>query len=236
MLTPQGVAELADRLARLKGQGLAVIFITHKLHEAIAIGDRVSVLKAGAPGRALEPDELAGRRDDELQAAIVADHVRRARRSPSPISSSCRGRSRGTAPQRELLGAPVLELDGLEVSRPQRASSASTTSRSRCGRARSWASPASTATASASSPRRSPASGRRAAGDIRFFGHSIARLTVRQREKLGLRYVTDDRLDEGTVGPLSVGLNLVLKRIGQAPVLGARHRPARARSSATRAS
>ncbi|PWU23270.1 MAG: ABC transporter ATP-binding protein, partial [Candidatus Rokuibacteriota bacterium] len=38
-----------------------------------------------------------------------------------------------------------------------------------------------------------------------------------QREKLGLRYVTDDRLGEGTVGSLSVALNIVLKRIGKPP-------------------
>src|SRR5262245_56529565 len=39
MLTPQGVAELEQIVARLKGQGLAIIFITHKLHEAVSIGD-----------------------------------------------------------------------------------------------------------------------------------------------------------------------------------------------------
>jgi simple sugar transport system ATP-binding protein len=36
-------------------------------------------------------------------------------------------------------------------------------------------------------------------------------------QKLGLRYVTDDRLGEGTVSSLSVAQNLVLKRIGEAP-------------------
>ena len=45
----------------------------------------------------------------------------------------------------------------------------------------------------------------------------LRRMRVSQRERLGLRYVSDDRLGEGTVAPLSVGLNLVLKRIGQAP-------------------
>jgi general nucleoside transport system ATP-binding protein len=54
-------------------------------------------------------------------------------------------------------------------------------------------------------------------GDVRLFGHSIARLKVAQRERLGLRYVTDDRLHEGTVGSLSVAMNIVLKRIGRAP-------------------
>ena len=58
MLTPQGVAELEQILARLKAQGLAVIFITHKLHEASrsAIASRSSA-RAGSSG-AIEPDEL----------------------------------------------------------------------------------------------------------------------------------------------------------------------------------
>ena len=54
-------------------------------------------------------------------------------------------------------------------------------------------------------------------GDVRLFGHSIARFKVAQREKLGLRYVTDDRLHEGTVGPMSVAMNIVLKQIGKRP-------------------
>ena len=40
---------------------------------------------------------------------------------------------------------------------------------------------------------------------------------MRRRQQLGVRYITDDRLHEGTVGSMSVALNLVLKRIGQAP-------------------
>src|SRR5690348_8337066 len=43
MLTPQGVAELANVLERLKQQGQVVIFITHKLHEALTLGDRISI-------------------------------------------------------------------------------------------------------------------------------------------------------------------------------------------------
>ena len=37
------------------------------------------------------------------------------------------------------------------------------------------------------------------------------------RRRLGLRYVTDDRLAEGTVGSFSVATNLLLKQIGEAP-------------------
>ena len=58
MLTPQGVTELAQVLVRLKGQGLAVIFITHKLHEAVSMADRVSILSQGRLVGAIQPDEL----------------------------------------------------------------------------------------------------------------------------------------------------------------------------------
>src|SRR5260370_8579326 len=55
MLTPQGVEELQKVLRRLKERGTAIVFITHKLHEALAVGDRVSILPrgGGAGARAL---------------------------------------------------------------------------------------------------------------------------------------------------------------------------------------
>jgi simple sugar transport system ATP-binding protein len=54
-------------------------------------------------------------------------------------------------------------------------------------------------------------------GDLRLGGASIKHLGVAARQRLGLRYVTDDRLGEGIVGPLAVAMNLILKRIGQPP-------------------
>ncbi|WP_026872691.1 ABC transporter ATP-binding protein [Inquilinus limosus] len=58
-----------------------------------------------------------------------------------------------------------------------------------------------------------PASG----GTVLLDGCPIERLDVGARRRLGLRYVTDDRLGEGTVGPFPVSLNLLLKQIGEAP-------------------
>jgi simple sugar transport system ATP-binding protein len=54
-------------------------------------------------------------------------------------------------------------------------------------------------------------------GEIRLGDRSIGHLTVSARQRLGLRYVTDDRLGEGIVHSMSVAMNLVLKRIGQPP-------------------
>jgi simple sugar transport system ATP-binding protein len=64
-------------------------------------------------------------------------------------------------------------------------------------------------------------------GDIRLAGKSIRRLSIGARQRLGLRYVTDDRIGEGIVGPLSVAVNMVSKRIGTPPFwVHGRTRPA----------
>ncbi len=58
---------------------------------------------------------------------------------------------------------------------------------------------------------------RLSAGRIALQGTDVSRMSVSARQRQGLRYVTDDRLGEGVVRRYSVGLNLVLKRIGDAP-------------------
>jgi simple sugar transport system ATP-binding protein len=61
--------------------------------------------------------------------------------------------------------------------------------------------------------------GQRAAfqGRIELAGSDITGGRVPERRQRGIRYVTDDRLGEGTVGGFSVATNLLLKEIGSAP-------------------
>ena len=59
---------------------------------------------------------------------------------------------------------------------------------------------------------------RLAAGSITLDGADIGRSTSRRGAGSGLRYITDERLGEGTVPPFSVAINLVMKEIG-APAL-----------------
>jgi simple sugar transport system ATP-binding protein len=54
-------------------------------------------------------------------------------------------------------------------------------------------------------------------GRIELAGADITRGRVPERRQLGIRYVTDDRLGEGTVGTFDVATNLKLKEIGAAP-------------------
>lgn len=47
VLTPQEAQQLFSILKHMVGQGLSIIFISHKLHEILAISDRVIVLRGG---------------------------------------------------------------------------------------------------------------------------------------------------------------------------------------------
>jgi general nucleoside transport system ATP-binding protein len=47
VLTPQEVEEFFEIVKSLRDAGKAIVFITHKLHEILAIADRISVLRGG---------------------------------------------------------------------------------------------------------------------------------------------------------------------------------------------
>ncbi|HEY9565088.1 MAG TPA: ATP-binding cassette domain-containing protein, partial [Nocardioides sp.] len=64
VLTPQEIDELMAIMRRLKEQGTSIIFITHKLREVKAIGDRISVIRRG---------KLVGTADPSASEAELAE-------------------------------------------------------------------------------------------------------------------------------------------------------------------
>jgi simple sugar transport system ATP-binding protein len=54
-------------------------------------------------------------------------------------------------------------------------------------------------------------------GSVLLGEDDVTRLGVGGRQRRGLRYVTDDRMGEGTVAAFDVAMNTVLKRIGEPP-------------------
>jgi simple sugar transport system ATP-binding protein len=215
MLTPQGYEELRSVLENLTAEGLAVILITHKLHEAIELGDRVTVLRAGRKVGSLAPGDLRGRSEEELSARIVemmfgeeaselADAVeveaaagprRLPRRAPGPVALEVRG----VALDGDAEGVGLRDLS-LELRAGEIVGVAGVDGNGQRELAELIAG------------QRRPT-----AGEVLLFGEDVTRLGVRGRERRGLRYVTDDRLGEGTVAELDVAMNAVLKRIGTPP-------------------
>lgn len=207
MLTPKGVEELGALMRRLAGRGIAVVFITHKLKEAFDFGDRISILRLGRKVGEIPPERLRAL-DERAATAEIVHLMFGAAATDEPKMG---GRRRPPAPS----VAPLLVVRDLSVPGQGAAAVADVALQVAPGEILGIAGidgngQAQLAEALAG---QRPASG----GTVLLDGRPIDRLDVGARRRLGLRYVTDDRLGEGTVGSFPVSLNLLLKQIGEAP-------------------
>jgi nucleoside ABC transporter ATP-binding protein len=95
VLTPQEVDQLFDLMNRLRDQGTSLIFITHKLNEAIEIADEITVLRDGSQVGTVSTEEATTAQLAEMMVGreVMFEYERR----------------------EEATGDPVLDVDGLRV-------------------------------------------------------------------------------------------------------------------------
>jgi simple sugar transport system ATP-binding protein len=219
------VMAISDRITvmrRLRDQGVAIIFITHKLREAYAVGDRVSVLRLGRLVGGLDPARLRAMSEDEVTEEVIRlmfgageGHGRDA------ATLLGKGKRRRRAPAAELTvergGAPALRVRGLATEAllgecPLREVSFDLWPGEGLGIAG--------VDGNGQKHLAEVLSGQRAAdaGQIVIAGQDVTADGVVARRRHGVRYITDERLGEGTVGAFSVATNLVLKEIGAPPL------------------
>jgi general nucleoside transport system ATP-binding protein len=219
MLTPQDYDELRHYLERLKADGLAIILITHKLHEAIEMGDRVSILRSGRKVGALAPEEVRGRSEDELRGVIVGmmfgDETPEVE-SAVEVSGAEPAAAGRRAPARANGAGVALAVRDVELSgEPQEVGLSGVSLDLRAGQVTGVAGVDGNGQrelAEVIAGQRRPDRGSVLLGD-----EDVTRLGVAERQRRGLRYVTDDRMGEGTVAGFDVAMNAVLKRVGQRP-------------------
>jgi simple sugar transport system ATP-binding protein len=72
VLTPQEAQELFEIIKTLKGEGIAIIFISHKLNEVLEIADRITVLRRG---KKIETIQRAGATEAGLARSMVGREV-----------------------------------------------------------------------------------------------------------------------------------------------------------------
>jgi general nucleoside transport system ATP-binding protein len=205
MLTPRGTEQLIAVMRRLAAEGFGVVFITHKLDEALAAGNRVTVLRQGRVAGGLSPADLHGAPREALRARITA-----------LMFGTTQARA-SAAPDRVLRepGGPVLRVRDLTVRAPGRPPLLDHVSFD-------------VAAGEILGIAGVDGNGQRelaevlagqidAEGSIRLDDAEVGTLDVAARHRAGLRYVTDDRLHEGTVGGFSIADNLLLKQIGAPP-------------------
>jgi simple sugar transport system ATP-binding protein len=66
VLVPQEVDELFDALNGLKAEGLAILFISHKLDEVLKVADDITVIRRGTTVATVDPKQVTARQLAEL--------------------------------------------------------------------------------------------------------------------------------------------------------------------------
>ncbi len=118
VLVPQEVDELFDNLRELKGEGLAVIFISHKLDEVLAVADEITVIRRGSTVRTVSPEGVTSR---ELAELMVGSELPTPTKDDSEPSSRVQlavrdlSLSAGAGTGRKLLDGICLEIHRGEI-------------------------------------------------------------------------------------------------------------------------
>lgn len=190
VLTPQEAGELFGNLRRLAGAGRAVVLITHKLNEVLAVADRVTVLRAGRRVAVLDREELDRRK---LARLMVGRDITPAKKADH----------HGT-------GEVVLELESVSAIKDMgRQGLKNVTFSVRRGEIFGIAGVAGNGQkelAEAVTGLRWVHSGR-----IKINGVNVTNMTPRTISDLGVSYVPEDRMGIGLVPKLGIVDNIILK-------------------------
>ncbi len=206
VLTPQESEVLFGVLRAMAAEGRAVIFISHKHEEVIAVSDRVTVLRDARSVGTVTTAETSSRdlaqlmvgREVVLRRARPADH-RLGTPSADTATEAPALRVTGVHARHDR-GGPALDGIGLEVAAGEIVGVAGVSGNGQRELAEVIA-------------------GMRPiqAGTIEIAGRPLTGADPRRARALGVAHVPEDRLHTGTAASLSVEDNLAL--------LGYRHRP-----------
>ncbi len=197
VLTAQEITELMSVLRRLKADGTAIIFISHKLGEVLEIADRVTVLRRG---KSMGTIPRAGATEQSLARMVVGRDV---------IFRIDKGDATPAGPILEVGDLHVLDDRGLEAVR-------GATLTVRGGEIVALAGVdgnGQTELVQAITGIRAPAS-----GEIQVDGIDIAGRGVRAASAAGIAHIAEDRHRVGLVLPFTLAENLALRRYRQAPL------------------
>jgi len=191
VLTPDEATTLFETLRQMVADGRTVVFISHKLHEVLAVSDRVTVLRAGRNVATVPISEAS---PESLAALMVGHEVETVRRARS---------GRGT-------GAAVLELAGVWVEGDRGRSAVKDASFAVRG-----GEIVAVAGVSGNGQRElsEAIAGLRplAQGSIRIDGKALVHANPRRSFDAGIRFIPEDRLGTGVAPSLSIAMNLELR-------------------------
>jgi simple sugar transport system ATP-binding protein len=191
VLTPQEADALFVTLRTMAAEGRTIVFISHKLHEVIAVSDRVTVLRGG---RSVATVATAGSTPRSLAALMVGREVEMARKIPSLLEEAPvvlevddvaalgdRGQQALHDVHLAIRAGEVLAIAGV-AGNGQRELAEAITGIRPCTR-----------------------------GSIRVAGAALATGDARAAIGAGIAHVPEDRLGTGVAPSLPIGANVALK-------------------------
>jgi len=198
VLTPSEAEELGDTLRALRDAGRSIVFITHKLPEALDLCDRITVIRRG---RNVATVDASGADPASLATLMVGESVATQERRVPPL--------RETQDALVLTDLRVNDSRGLAAVR-------GVSLAVRAGEVFGVAGvdgAGQVELMDALAGVRAPES-----GDILLRGTDITRASPRERAKRGLAVITEDRRGKDLSAGLSIAENLAAKRYRDAPM------------------
>jgi ABC-type uncharacterized transport system ATPase subunit len=218
MLTPQGVHHLGEVMKRLRDKGVAIIFITHKMREACALCDRISVLRLGRLVGGIDKVELATMTEQQITDRIVGLMFGKDGQSAHVGRLASENQTAQSEPNRiDRRAAPLLTLRGVATEGlPGECAVQDINFDLWPGEVLGIAG----VDGNGQKHLAEVLAGQRTAiaGLILLRGVDVTRGGVSDRRQQGIAYITDERHGEGTIGTFSVATNLVAKEIGTPPL------------------
>ena len=189
VLTPAEVDDLFVTLRQMTGGGRGLVFISHKLHEVMSLSDRITVLRGGRVAGRTMPSETSR---EQLAHMMVGREVSLAPKR----GESAAGRARITIEGLEVLGdrgTPAVRDFDLQVHSGEVVGIAGVSGNGQRELAEALA-------------------GLRpvASGKVVMNGADTTRKTPKEIRRLGVSYIPEERMRDGTIGEFTVAENLIL--------------------------
>jgi len=189
VLTPQEVNDLFATLRRMVAEGHSLVFISHKLHEVMAISDRVTVLR---DGRAIGTRPTAEVTRDDLVRMMVGRDLAEPGARPAQRGGSARLEVRGLRAAGDR-GTEALRGIDLEIRAGEIVGLAGVSGNGQRELAECLA-----------------GMRRVGAGRVLLAGREITNASPNQRAAGGLAYIPEERMRDGAIREFTVKENLFL--------------------------
>jgi simple sugar transport system ATP-binding protein len=190
VLTPTEADGLFATVRSLAGNGLAVIFISHKLGEVLAVSNRIAVLRGGRKAGEMATAEADRRSIAEM---MVGRAVPTSRRTPRPR------------------GPDLLVLDGVSLRGDHRQTLDEASLAVGEGEIVGIAGVSGNGQAALAALVAGLA--RPSAGTMRLYGEAVVRPDPRRFARAGVARIPEDRHHDGVVGAMTVAENVALEEI-----------------------